>query len=93
MHAALGFLGCGRGTDSAQRGRPGLGLRSRAAPLLGPACCGHVAPAFLGMKSKQGLPEVVGLVLQSCPAHPSLKKKPIKMSKNGFFGGAAACAL
>lgn len=96
MHAVLGLLGCRRGTDSAQRGRPRLGLRSQVAPLLGPARCGpqeHVAPAFFGMKSKQGLPKVVGLVLESCPVHPSSKKNPIKMNKNGFFEGATACAL
>lgn len=78
MHAVLGLLGCRRGTDSAQHGRPRLGLRSQVAPLLGPARCGpqeHVAPAFFGMKFKQGLPKVVGLVLESCPVHPSSKKK------------------
>jgi len=46
---------------------------------------------FLGMKSKQGLPKVVGLLLQNCPTHPSLKKK--KKEQKQVFGGATACAL
>lgn len=63
MHSALGLLGCRRGTDSAQRGRPKLGLRSQVAPLLGTAHYGpqgHVAPSFLGIKFQAGAAQGCG---------------------------------